>query len=338
MQVSEVLIGCAAGIALAIISYSIVGRLKKMLYTRQQNKQRIRIVSNVLHAALAQRAIIRLEVMQGDFKGFSAEGICNAVAPDHMILQITDAFGAHQWVDVPLILFLSVQQNKKTSYFHFTTTAFTSVRKGTFTELHLALPNAVSPGQKRAFLRYTPPKSAVMGMGLWFMSGNSALPTSRDGLGKPYLFYRPNAHNDIVLDNVSAGGLRVFIHERAMAHSSHLMEKDAHLMFLLVLANKKSKETVENTEQKTENGQEAPKSEAQEQEKNTLSIWISCRIAMRSHEEKNNLWLVSVRFENWAPLDEKSKKIMWFPTDSNKSIPPLSTWVMRSHMEETKKI
>ncbi len=335
MLVSEVLMGCIAGIALAVASYSIAGRVKKVLYTRQQNKQRAQIVYNVLHAALAQRAVIRMEVMQGDFKGFSAEGICNAVTPDHMILQITDAFGAHQWTDVPLILFLCIQQNKKTSYFHFTAKAFTSVRKGSFTELHMTIPDSVSPGQKRAFLRYTPPKTSVMGMGMWLMAGNAPLPTTRDALGKPYLFYRPNAHNDMVLDNISAGGLRIFIHERAMAHSAHLLEKDANLLFLLVLANKKAKEAVENTEQKAD---EAQDDNNKEQEKNTLSFWISCRVAMRSHQEKNNLWQVAVRFENWAPLDEKTKKIMWFPTDSNKSIPPLSTWVMRSHMEETKKI
>ncbi len=358
MLVSEVLMGCAAGIALAIAGYSLTDRLKKVFFARNQKKQRMRIVQNTLHAALAQRSVVRLEVMQGDFKGFSAEGIFNAVSQEHLIIQITDAFGAHQWTDVPLILFFSIQQNKKTSFFHFTTKAAKAVRRSSFTELYLLLPESVSPGQKRAFLRYTPPKTAVFGLGLWPMTGNTALPTMRTSLGKPLFIFRPQAHNDMVLDNISAGGLRVFVHERAMAHASHLLEKEAHVLFLLVLANTKNKEAERKAAQAAQQagsqgaGQTPahaavpspadtpvqPKDEQQENQGSTLSFWISCRVAMRHHVEKNNLWQIAVRFENWAHVDEKSKKILWFPTDSNKSIPPLSTWIMRSHMEQTKKI
>ncbi len=356
MQVYEVLLGCAIGIALAVLSYNLAHRIKKILYKRRQNKQRLRIVQDVLHAALAQRSNIRLEVMQGDFKGFSAEGIFNAVAGDHMILQVTDAFGAHQWVNVPLILFLSIQQKGKSSFFHFTTQAFKAVRKGSFTELHMHLPQEISPGQKRAFLRYTPPKHDVFGLGLWLTAGNTPMPTSRDALGKPYLIFRPKAQNDMVLDNISAGGLRVYIHERAMASCEHLLTRDAQILFLVVLANK-NKEVTEKVEQaKNVQGAAQPQAQAQaqakgeaspqapkeaqdsEEEKSTVSFWISCRVAMRTHVEKNNLWLVAVRFENWAPVSDNSKKITWFPTDSNKSIPPLSAWVMRSHMLQTKKL
>ncbi len=368
MLVSEVLIGCAAGIGLAMFGYAMAHRLRKILYVRKQNKQRAQIVQEVMHAALAQRSNIRLEVMQGDFKGFSAEGIFNAVTGNDMILQITDAFGAHQWTHAPLILFLSIQQKGKTSFFHFTTAAFAAVRKGSFTELHMHLPDAVSPGQKRSFLRYTPPKTDVFGLGLWLMPGNAPLPTSRDGLDKPFLVYRPQAQNDMVLDNISAGGLRILIHERAMAQGAHLLEKDANLLFLVVLANAKkdapekidTAAASQNTEQGQAQTQAQPQTQAQaqaqatqkqhapeqntkeqnnaEQEKSTVSFWISCRVAMRTHVEKNNLWQVAVRFENWSPVVENTKKIQWFPTDSNKSIPPLSAWVMRSHMLQTKKI
>ncbi len=335
MLVSDVLLACIGGILLAIFVYSVVGKLRGIFSARQQKKQRANIVQEILHKALAQRSTMRMEVMQGDFQGFTADGICNTITREHLIIQVTDAFGAHQWVDVPLQVFFSINQNGQTSYFHFVGITFKCARKGTFTEIYISLPASVSPGQKRAFLRYSPPKPSILGMAMWIPSAGEPLPQSKADLKKPFLMYRPNNQNDMILDNVSAGGLRVCIHERAMEHHAQQMRQSARLLFLLVLANKQGKDAASQLELKKA---DELKKESASNEKTTVGFWLSCRVITLMHMEKNNIWQVSMRFENWAQLDESNSKIEWFPTDSNKSIPALSTWIMRTHMEQSKKI
>ncbi len=335
MLVSHVILACIGGIILAILLYSFTDKVRAFFAHRAQKKRRIAIVQSITHAAMAQRSLMRMEVMQGDFQGFTAEGTCIAITQDHLILQVTDAFGAHQWLDVPLQIFFSIQQNGQTSFFHFVGMTFKSQRKGTLTELYVQTPANISPGQKRAFLRYAPPKPSILGMCMWLASNADPLPLSKSDIKKPFLLYRPNSQNDMVLDNISAGGLRVCIHERVMEQHLQKVKQSDRLLFLLVLANKQAKDSSAQPELKSA---EEAKAENGATEKNSVGFWLSCRVITLIHIEKSNLWQVSMRFEKWAHLDEANPKIEWFPTDSNKSIPALSTWIMRTHMEQTKKI
>ncbi len=337
MIVSDVLIICALSIGVAVFGYGLVNKLRKFFLLRGQNKRRSHIVQEILHQALAQRSLLRMEVMQGDFQGFSAEGSCNTITKSHIVLQVTDAFGTHQWVDVPLQVFFSIQQNGKASFYHFVGRTLKSTRRDSFTELHVALPKSISPGQKRAFLRYTPPKPSILALGMWILADTSPLPQTRSSLAKPHLLFRPTTQNDMVLDNISAGGLRVCLHERAMERYKSRIKCGSRLLFLLVLANKKNADeheafTLDSQQEQSEDGSHVAV------EKTTLNFWLSCEVMSLLQEEKNNLWKVAMRFEKWAYLDEGYKKIEWFPTDSNRSIPALSTWIMRAHMEQTRKI
>ncbi len=337
MAVSDVLILCLLSILVAVLGYEFVGKLRKTLYIRKQKKRTRKITQDILHTTLAQRALLRMEVMQGDYQGFSAEGTCSAITNEHLILQIADAFGAHRWTDVPLQIFFSVQMKGKTAYFHFVGYSTKSIRKGTLTELQIALPDFISPGQKRAFLRYSPPKPSILALALWHLSDATPLPQAGSSLAKPLMFFRPNTNNEMVLDNISAGGLRICIHDRTMERYALSLKPHTHLLFLLVLANKNYLDEQENFEVDKEQDND----EAQNQnstEKTTLSFWLSCRTLSVIQDERKNLWKVAVCFEKWAYLDDGTKKIEWFPTDSTRSIPALSTWIMRSHMEQTKKI
>ncbi len=335
MAVSDVLILCLLCILVAVLGYGFVGKLRKTLYIRKQKKRNRKITQDILHATLAQRALLRMEVMQGDFQGFAAEGTCSTITNEHLILQIADAFGAHRWTNVPLQIFFSVQTKGKTAYYHFVGYSTKSIRKGALTELHIALPESISPGQKRAFLRYTPPKPSILALALWHLSDEKPLPQVGSSLEKPLMFFRPNTNNEMVLDNISAGGLRICIHDRTMERYTSALKLNTHLLFLLVLSNKNSFDEQEdfdiNTEQDTDETQNST-------EKTTLSFWLSCRVLSVIQDKRKNLWKVAVCFEKWAHLDDSTKKIEWFPTDSNRSIPALSTWIMRSHMEQTKRI
>ncbi len=334
MQVTDVLIGCGVGIALAILSYSVGGRLRKAYFFYKQKKMKARIVQKLMHLALAQRSTFRIEVLDGDFKGFTGEAVCNTAGKNNFILQIVDTFGAHQWTNVPIRMFFPINQKGKISFYHFTCVAHESMRKSSFTELVLALPDAIEPGQNRESLRFSPPKDRVLALGMWILNASKPLPTHKKDLAKPQLTYTAKGNNDMGLDNISAGGMCVFIHERQMWERSKYMKPGAHLLFLVVLANKTKEAPPPKAE--AEGGKQEAK-EAPVQNK-TMSFWLSCRVRALLHIEKENFWRVCLQFDAWSLIEGEVSTIEWFPADSTKSVPPLSTWIMRTHLETVKNL
>ncbi len=412
MQTTDVFWGCAAGIVLAIVTYNIVGRVRKAYTFYRQRAKSKKIVQDFLHASIPQRSTFRLEVLQGEFKGLYAEGVCSAVDAKSFRLQVTNAFGVHQWTDAPISMFFPITQDEVQTFYHFSAVAHSADRNENYTELTFAVPPSISPGQNRAFLRFTPPKPLVLAFGLWLMQGARPLPLHKEELAKPFLLYKLHANNTMELDNISAGGMRVFIHESGMNYKGELFKPGAHVLFLLVLVgknlgkNKKELKKVpvpprtaaqaaphlahngevgagalvegeqglsaqlgsqgmtqdqvghqatghisvmaqlkdatpslsaaEGTLQ-AEQGEEAGQS-GKSEKKPTQSFWLSCRVRALTHDEQENMWQVSLRFDAWSLHEEGAEKISWFPTDSDQSVPPLAAWIMRSHMEQTKKI
>ncbi len=343
MQVTDVLVGCLVGIALAVFGYSLVGRLEKIYYFYKQKKMRTRIVQEVLNLTLVQRSTFRLEVLAGDYKGFTGEAVCNVVGKDFFVLQLLDAFGAHQWTDVSLRMFFPVNQKGKMSFYHLTSVASKSVRKDHVTELTLNVPYEILAGQNRETLRFSPPKHSVLGLGMWIMNPGKPLPTHKNDLEKPHLAYTSRGNNDMGLENISAGGMCLVIHERAMWHRSQNMKPGAHLLFLLVLANKekdvaKPPRTVSSH---TEGAQEAPPEAAENThppaKSKTSSFWLSCRVRALLHMEKENFWKVCLQYDAWSHIEGEVTNIVWFPTDGSKTVPPLSTWILRTHLDLMKK-
>ncbi len=368
MQGTDVLIGCAVGIVLAILGYSIVGRLQSVYAYYKQSKKSKDIVFELLQLSIMQRSTYRLKVLQGEFKEFTAEGIATGYDKKFFVLQVTHSYGVHQWVNTPISMFFPVTNGGCTTFYHFTSITSKANRNDSYTELYFVLPPMISPGQNRAFLRFTPLKHDIKTLGLWLIPTLSPLPTHKKELTKPFLTSRLNAENQMVLHNVSAGGMCIFIHNRYMPYDKSHLKAGANLLFLLILATKAKKEIrkaigipfTPEAHANEENAQDEHIEQAQNNNENNtsaiaddgksgrtlqpqliegkpLALWLSCRVCALTHMEKNDIWQLNLRFENWSLIQEKVDVIEWFPTDTNQSIPLLATWIMRAHMETLKK-
>ncbi len=371
MNTTDVLWVCTISIAVAVALYSVSGRLRKSYVYYKQKKRNAAIVQKLLQASIPQRSTFRLEVTQGDFKGLCAEGVCGAADKKTFHLQVTNTFGVHQWIAVPISMFFPVTLEGVQTFYHFTSMAHAAHRKENYTELTFVLPPSISPGQNRAFLRFSPPKPLVLALSLWLLQGTRPLPQSRESLAKPFLLSMPQTNNDMELDNISAGGMRILLYENGMKQYSEYFKPDARLLFLLVLVGKNKKEikkmhaispkivdgsttsaqgsivlltdsiTQKNPKEilkKNESTNTIENTNDEEAQVHTQSFMLSCRVRALIHAEDDALWQICTRFDAWAAIEEDVDKISWFPTDSDKSVPPLATWIMRAHMEQTKKI
>ncbi len=370
MHTTDVIWACIASIIGAIVLYTVIGRVHKIYGFYKQRKRNQNIVQDLLQTSISQRGTFRLEVMQGEFKGLCAEGICSNVGAKFFSLQVTNAFGVHKWVSVPITMFFPVSKDGVPTFYHFSAVAHAADRRENFTELTFALPPAITPGQNRAFLRFAPPKPLIRGVDLWLMQGSRPLPLYGKELPEPFLQYQAHGNTNMVLENISAGGMRIFIHEHGMGYNAESFKPGSHLLFFLTLVSKKKKDSkkiplpqVQNVkldqagkapmqgpaiaqmaaspmEAQIVDGQVLEAADTEEQWQNQ-SFWLSCRVRSLVHAEQDKLWQMSVRFEAWALLketEEGAEKNAWFPTDADQSVPPLATWIMRAHMEQTKKI
>ncbi len=312
MQLSHVLLGCAIGIAFAVIVYGVGQKIQQILLQRRASVARKGIILHILNLALSQRSSFILEVANGEFEGVGAEGICHSLTDETLIINVSDAFASHQWVGSTIVFFFAVTENGKQAFYHFKGQCIEAKRASSITTLIIAFPAYIEAGQRRHFLRYTPPIENIYGLGLWLWSHTKPLPNLKTSLGKPYLSYQPETDNALFLDNVSAGGLRFGMHEDFMPEDKSCLEKGTPLIFHVSL-------------------------QSYEDEKKTLALWLSCRVtSLVNTEEEKDLWYVGVRFENWAQITQESQNFVWFPVDKDKCIAPLASWVMRSSIGQNK--
>ncbi len=329
MQVTHILLGCALGIVIAMIAYGLEQKFYKKFIQCKAHSARMQIVKKLLNMALEQRSNFHLEILHGEFKGANIVGTCLSLEKQTVVIQVLDAFASHQWANSTMSFYFSIVDDQKTSFYHFTGFCFAAKRQGKVTELSIALPPIIDPGQRRSCLRFIPPKNSVRGLGLWIIPPNSPLPTHKLKLKKPLLTYDPHSTNSIFLDNVSAGGLRLCVQEALMPEDTQILEKGTHLLMVLALKEPAKKHTNEPNANTDNNLKNAP-----DKEKNSLALWLSCRVTSLNHAEKERVWHMGVQFETWATITQAHQDITWFPIDKNGYIPPLSVWVMRCHMEQ----
>ncbi len=325
MQVSHIVLICAFGILMAIVVYGLGQNIHKKIVQFKARSARMSIVKHLLQMALEQRSNFHLEILHGEFKGASVAGTCHALSKQKIIIQVIDAFASHQWADSTMSFYFSIADNRKTSFYHFTGLCLEAKRHEKITELSIALPSHIDPGQRRSCLRFVPPKNLVRALGLWVLPPNAPLPKRKLNLKKPLMAYNTHSTNYIFLDNISAGGLRLSLQEAHLPEDTQLLKKGTHLLMVLALEELVKKSTPAPNKETDKNLDE---------EKKSLALWLSCRVTSTTHMEEEQAWYVGVQFKTWATITHVQEDINWFPIDKNGYIPPLSVWVMRCHMEQ----
>lgn len=294
----------------ACVVYAIGRRVLQGRARKRSHDTRFRIACDILNAAVQQRSTFRLEVEAGEMKGYKAEGLCVQITDMWLVLDMGGAFASNDWDGEQVLVFFQASEHNKPSHYQFRALIAGVHRKMGSAMLRLPIPKHLEPGQKRSFLRVTPQRGSVLGMGFWPISDTAPLPISADKLPPPLISFRPGKSELIRMDNLSAGGMRLIVDSSIDLLSMVDLDKGSQILCLLVLKG-------------TGN------------DKGPLALWVASTITAFGHAE-GKVNHLSLKFTNWATRDAGQDDIRWFPLSKDKSVALLATWVMRHHLEQSK--
>lgn len=293
-----------------IVSAYTASRWGREYYIRRRSRvTQKRIVTEMLELAMDQRNIFRLELQSNEFKGYRIEGLCTKFDQQHIYLDTSGAFVSQKLRGEQALVYFQNMYRKKRSFFQFYTHITHVENRGGRHILRLAMPTALDTGQKRSFFRLTPAQDVVLGLGIWPMQGMS-LPHSIAQLPPAPLHFLPDSGDNISLTDVSAGGMHIILGNQIEIPPQ--ISKGAPILCLLRL--------------KTIDPDHPP-----------LIFWFITTVVMYTVEHDNSHSL-SLRFSSWALTEAGQKNISWFPVLRDEGVPPLSAWLMRHHLEQTKNL
>lgn len=297
-------------IAFVIVLFGVGQRVYTRYFTKRTTDAMGRIAKDTIHIAIDQRSFFRLDFLSSELRGHKAEGPCVGIKGNHLYIDVVGRFATVEWRSEKVRVLFQTTFKRKPSYYQFNTTVTDVRRQGSNTILTLLVPSYLDPGQKRNSLRITPYKKSILGLGLWPMPKGMALPTSLEELPPSLLSYRPEKVETIMLDNLSAGGMRLTMDKHVPLSPEMPMEKGSRVLALLIL-------------------------EASEEGGKSLALWLVSKILM-IQEPDEKVYNFGIRFSHWAMMERQKRPLAWFPLSENDSVAPLAAWVIRHHMEQTK--
>lgn len=202
----------------------------------------------------------------------------------------------------------------KDRYLHYqfeTKIVFVTPEKNSFLDLHVAIPDLLSPGQKRNFLRIDPPEKLVLDMSIWPVVRNNEnkLESIISNWGKPALVYLHEDAKQFALSDISSNGVRIVVPKEYSEMRELALGKARYFSLLLDLWDPI---------------QQAP-----------LQIWTLCRVQKSMHDFETQDLEVGAQFVAWGvPMPENPDVLRWNKLDSQDEITILGDWIIQRHLEE----
>ncbi len=271
------------------------------------------LARDALTSAMEKRSPFRIEILSGGLKDATVNGTCLELSKKYITLELQDVAFKHLQPGIQCKIYFQVAHKKSSSFYLFHGNILKAERKSANALVYFPFPQQLLPEQKRAFVRYTPSTASIGGIIFWELPPLALIPTKKSALERPILIYRKEdgMNNKIILENISAGGLRMSVDNTLKTQYEVALSIDERLILLLIL-----KGIGEDT---------AP-----------LAVWVVCHIRSIQHKDEEEMWHLGIQFVQWAKASSGQEDIEWFATNQDNCIPPLATWVMASHREQHK--
>ena len=214
--------------------------------------------------------------------------------------------------DREIAFFFTVRMKPNLRHYRFASKITkTTTPKNDFFDLHIELPDQILPGQKRNFLRITPPDKLIMGLSIWPVQNSDALSfeSSADLWGKPSLSYMSEDATQFDLDDISANGISLSI-PREYAHLQSLPFGKARSFAMLLDFWDPTHQT-------------------------PLKIWVICRVQKSIPDLETSVLMVGAQFVAWGQAaPDNPDLIKWKRLYQNEEITLLGDWIIKRHLEE----
>lgn len=279
---------------------------------RKEKEHHRKIAYALLEKSIDQRAIVRIEDTSPNKTSDSIQGVCTKITQNEIFIAVSNAVTGIDMVEKTVKIYFSINLKRKLNYFQCTTQIIDSTFSHGMLLLCAVMPKSIDTGQKRNFVRVTPHKDAILALAMWPLNEKDPLPVQYADLDPAAFQFRPNKSNELLLDNISGGGMRIIITKEEEQQSDIDLTLGSRLLVLVVLRSDDTQKP--------------------------LPFWVVGKIRMISElTSPNNGIAVGFSYINWAIMEGgKTTPISWFPADASGCISPLASWTMRHHLEQHK--
>ncbi|MDO5483311.1 MAG: hypothetical protein Q4F27_00215 [Desulfovibrionaceae bacterium] len=276
-------------------------------------RQQQAAISQTLVTARRQDRCFDLKYVGSDGSIHRMTGMMHEVRGDTVCIRIPHEVPS--WNNPQVDVYFQVEMPTGIIFYKFCS-ALRDARQeeeGEDTLVLLDAPLNLEVGQRRSFMRVTPPPSAIRFIGIWPMVGRPAPGTIRE-VGTPSIFYKPGmSMKPIMVENISGTGLALRLYAPDEENPPLGIKVGFSLLCLLIYA--------------------VPD---QESEKLT-NFWCTCNVLNTRPLKDNPAFLAAgMEFTNWAEMEPGKPGIHWFNASPTRGVAPIIQWVMHLDREQRK--
>lgn len=300
-----------AGLIIASLLWYLAKKYAVRSSANASQQHRKSIARELLERAIDQRALMRIELLT-DKNAEPTKGTCTKIVDDTIFITINNSVNSLEMLEKKVKIYFCVNMKRKENYFQFVTTVLDFTPFQANYSMRLAMPESIDTGQKRNFVRVVPHKEAVLALAVWSLAEGDDLPQKYEDLPPANFQFRPDKDNEITLDNISGGGMRMLIKVDEAALAEIKLVMGGRLLVLVVLRS-------DDTHR-------------------PMPYWTVGKVRMiHGASDSEEGISVGLAFVKWALMERgKDTPISWFPADTSGGIAPLASWTMRHHLEQHK--
>lgn len=270
-------------------------------------------ILNILGKALRDRSTFEMRFIPSDRARKSTHCAFVEFNKDVLRLELPGSVQVtRKWLERTVECFFRVIVNKRQTIHYALTSTIVGIEQPRKELFHLLLefPQKLELYQKRAFLRVEPPSQYTLGCALWPESPDMDQDKRSNfrKWGKPSLTYLPgNADNPLLIQNISAGGVRVLVRRKAMRETGLTFEISRRFFLLMDLYE--------------------PSLEKKRR------YWFLVRVQNSYEDFETRDREIGLQYlQRGTPHVEDSNLLTWSDVDAD-GVERMAGWVMKRHLE-----
>jgi len=309
MDTNTILVIIVSLLTLALM-YTIFAKVRLHYHIKKQQHSNKIIAMEIIDLAIVQGSNFTIGAIHAELQDRNIVGYCYKMNINSLYISINDAVRPLSFIDEDIRVYFSVLYKRRPVYYQFTSHVNDILSIDGSYVLSISAPDRLDSGQKRTFIRITPRRDAVIAISVWLDSTNGFLPTSIDTISQANFNYRPQYIEEIILENISAGGMLLLADIDVCKENDTKFKKDEQLLIFLVLRS--------------------------DQNQKPVSFWLAGNVILtKTNPMHTKQLIVNVAISKWAIL-ENNNTINWFSIGKNGGAPPLANWVLRHHLEQNR--
>ena len=289
-------------------------RASKRKYVPTGTMQDQARVRRALNQCIADRSRLDFQLNSEEGRNIFASCLPTDLTRDALILECFAASAPPTalYPGREIKFFFMIKEKQQEFYCFRANVIKTVITKKDAFQLYVTIPDQLSPGQKRNFLRITPPERLILGLYIWpLRKEERSLMSSASSWSKPSLIYTSEDSFQFKVRDLSASGAGLNI-SRAFANLEEISFGKAR-MFVLML-------------DLWDPLQQSP-----------LKIWTICRVQASIPNKETGDLRLGVQFMAWGQTGYANPdSIVWRKLETDEGIAPLGDWIIKRHLEENR--